>query len=61
MNDDSGDNKPAQSRVASDESGPELKVDVRTLLKGRRSVTLVLDDQDYVLRLTSNNKLILTK
>ncbi|MCC2096114.1 MAG: hemin uptake protein HemP [Hyphomicrobiales bacterium] len=38
-----------------------IKLDARELMAGRRALILDLDGQQYVLRLTSNNKLILTK
>jgi hemin uptake protein HemP len=37
------------------------RLDVDTLMNGRRDVVLVHNGNDYVLRITSNGKLILTK
>ena len=38
-----------------------LELDARALLQGAREVSVVLDGEYYRLRITSNNKLILTK
>lgn len=40
---------------------PRLEIDARALLRGGREAALMLDGEIYRLRITSNNKLILTK
>ena len=42
-------------------AGPPTVIDVRELLGGRATVVLALDGEPYVLRLTKNCRLILTK
>jgi hemin uptake protein HemP len=36
-------------------------IDARSLMKGRKEALLLLDGETYRLRITGNNKLILTK
>ncbi|PPQ33442.1 hypothetical protein CCR94_01825 [Rhodoblastus sphagnicola] len=36
-------------------------IDARSLMKGRKEALLLLDGEPYRLRITGNNKLILTK
>ena len=44
------------------ERGPSLpRIDASTLLASSREIILVHNDQEYRLRITSNDKLILTK
>jgi hemin uptake protein HemP len=50
--------KPADMTPPADT--PPL-VDVRALMQGRREIVLVLDGEAYRLRITMNDKLILTK
>lgn len=63
-NDD--ENHPGK-RVAQpqDETGSRAagagRIDVRDLLQGRREILLVHKESEYRLRVTSNDKLILTK
>lgn len=38
-----------------------LRIDLRDLLEGQREAVIVHDGQEYRLRITSNDKLILTK
>lgn len=40
---------------------PRPEIDARVLLRGGREAALTLDGETYRLRITSNNKLILTK
>lgn len=50
--------KPADMTPSADTPAP---VDVRALMQGRREIVLVLDGEAYRLRITMNDKLILTK
>lgn len=50
------DRRSAQSHRA---AGPVIDSDV--LMQGRREIVIVHDGSNYRLRITSNNKLILTK
>lgn len=50
------DSRSAQSHRAAD---PVIASDV--LMQGRREIVIVHDGSNYRLRITSNNKLILTK
>lgn len=50
--------KPADAAPPADTPPP---VDVRALMQGRREIVLVLDGEAYRLRITMNDKLILTK
>ena len=44
------------------EKGPAIpRIDASTLLASRREIILVHNEQEYRLRITSNDKLILTK
>ena len=47
---------------SSSERGPSLpRIDASTLLASSREIILVHNEQEYRLRITSNDKLILTK
>jgi len=51
---------PASSRPLPIKTG-RFQVDLKDLLRGRSELQIVHEEQVYVLRLTRNNKLILTK
>jgi hemin uptake protein HemP len=50
--------KPADMTPSADTPPP---VDARALMQGRREIVLVLDGEAYRLRITMNDKLILTQ
>lgn len=50
-----------ESRADNDRSELPLEIDVRELLGDRREVTIIHAGERYRLRITANNKLILTK
>ena len=43
------------------DSNPPARIDVRDVMRNSREVILVHNGQDYRLRVTSNDRLILTK
>jgi hemin uptake protein HemP len=43
------------------EKGPIPRIDASTILASSREIILVHNEQEYRLRITSNDKLILTK
>lgn len=53
-----GEPLPAVSRMR---SAPRETIDSRTLLRGGRELVIVHGEHEYRLRLTQNDKLILTK
>lgn len=53
---------PTRRPHSSSEKGPPVpRIDASTLLASSREVILVHNEQEYRLRITSNDKLILTK
>jgi hemin uptake protein HemP len=53
---------PTRKQHAQSEKGPLVpRIDASTLLASSREVILVHNEQEYRLRITSNDKLILTK
>lgn len=61
MNNDPDDSSSHQKKTADQNDDYGQPTDVHQLLRGRKELVLELDGQTYVLRITSNNKLILTK
>jgi len=53
--------KVSVPQASASQSRLPARVDVRDLLEGAREAVLVHDGQEYRLRITSNEKLILTK
>lgn len=53
---------PLRKPLGHSEKGPSIpRIDASTLLASRREVILIHNEQEYRLRITSNDKLILTK
>jgi hemin uptake protein HemP len=53
---------PTSKPLSLSERGPSIpRIDSSTLLSSGREVILVHNEQEYRLRITSNDKLILTK
>lgn len=62
MNAKDHDSSPAPARRESTEgSEAPLEIDTRQLLGGQRELTIIHAGERYRLRITSTNKLILTK
>ena len=62
MNNDKNDSRRSSNQKQErDEDEPPLEIDTRALLGKRREATIIHDGERYRLRVTSNNKLILTK
>ena len=53
--------QPQTPVVASVTPDPQLRINSTQLLRGRRTVDIEHGDQHYTLRVTRDNKLILTK
>jgi len=52
---------PTPKAHSTSEKGPIPRIDASTLLASSREIILVHNQQEYRLRITSNDKLILTK
>jgi hemin uptake protein HemP len=56
-----GQGQRARGESGEGEAGPLQRIDVQDLFIGRRELILVHKGAEYLLRVTSNDKLILTK
>lgn len=57
----SGDQAQQSPNAGRPDENPPARIDVRDVMKKSREIILVHNGQDYRLRITSNDKLILTK